>query len=305
MSKIYDRLKKDNINDLNVKNYIDYLIFDKGYSENTIAAYYNDLKKFIIYFKDKTLIDIQEDDIRDYLKFLTKQQFTNKTIAHYESTLRLFYKYLQIINVIKKNPMTNIESPKVTKSLPHFLTIEEIMQLLDIDLKNAYAYRNKAMLELMYATGVRVSELVNLKIQDLDLTNNIVRILGKGNKERLIPLGDYATAAVSIYIRDYRNKILKNKYSDYIFLNNRGEKMTRVGFFKIIKKQAELKNIKTFISPHTLRHSFATHLLNHGADLRSIQELLGHSDITTTQIYTHITDDKLKDNYQQFHPHGK
>lgn len=305
MSKIYNKMHSDQIDNKYINGYLDYLIIDKKYDDNTVFAYYNDLKQFYLFFNKKELTNINSNDIREYLKYLSKRHLANKTIMRMESSLRSFYKYLMINEIIKTDPMEDIVSPKIGKSLPQVLTVEEINQLLDIKLKDPYDFRNKAMLELMYATGLRVSELVNLKIQDVDLTNSIVRVIGKGNKERIIPLGDYATTAVSIYLHNYRPLLVKKQYNDYLFLNNHGQSMTRVGFFKIIKKQAEIKGIKSFISPHVLRHSFATHLLNYGADLRSIQELLGHSDIATTQIYTHISNDKLKENYSNFHPHGK
>ncbi len=194
--------------------------------------------------------------------------------------------------------------PKLNKSLPKILTEDEVLKLLDIPLSDNFSYRNKAMLELMYATGLRVSELVNLKLQDIDLNEDIVRTFGKGSKERIIPIGEYAKEYLEKYIYEHRGLMLKKNNSEYLFLNNHGNKMTRQGFFKIIKKLANEKGIKKDISPHTLRHSFASHLLKYGADLRTIQELLGHSDISTTQIYTHITNEELKKNYENFHPHG-
>ena len=160
------------------------------------------------------------------------------------------------------------------------------------------------MLELMYSSGLRVSELINVKIHDIDTSNCIIRIMGKGSKERIVPLGDYAIRYIELYLKEYREKLIKKELNDYLFLNNHGTKMTRQGFFKILKALAKEKNIKTEFSPHTLRHSFATHLLNGGADLRSIQEMLGHSDISTTQIYTHVSKEKLKENYNNFHPHA-
>ena len=199
--------------------------------------------------------------------------------------------------------MSTIELPKTKKSLPKVLTIEEVDKLLDITLKDAYSYRNKAMLELMYATGLRVSELVNLKIHDIDFINETVRTMGKGNKERIIPMGEIAIHYLKLYLEIYRSQLLKKDYTDDLLLNNHGKCMTRQGFFKILKKLAKEKDIKTSFSPHTLRHSFATHLLENGADLRSIQELLGHSSISTTGIYTHVSNEELKENYK-YHPHG-
>lgn len=290
--------------DTYINEFTEYLIIDKKYSENTIKAYNNDLKKFKNFIKNKTINNIDENSIKDYLKYLNKQNNDTKTISHNISTLRSFYKFLLIEKKINKNPMEYIELPKTKKSLPKTLSIEEIDKLLDINLTDAFSFRNKAMLELMYSSGLRVSELINVKIHDIDTSNCIIRIMGKGSKERIVPLGDYAIRYIKLYLKEYREKLIKKELNDYLFLNNHGNKMTRQGFFKILKALAKEKNIKTEFSPHTLRHSFATHLLNGGADLRSIQEMLGHSDISTTQIYTHVSKEKLKENYNNFHPHA-
>ena len=279
------------------------MIIDKKYSENTIKSYNNDLKKFNN-FNKKNIEKINDNDIKNYIKFLNKENNDTKTISHNISTLRSFYKFLLIEKKIKTNPMEYIELPKTKKSLPKTLSIEEIDKLLDINLIDAFSYRNKAMLELMYSSGLRVSELVNVNIHDIDTSNCIIRIMGKGSKERIVPLGDYAIKYIEIYIKEYREKLIKKEINNYLFLNNHGKKMTRQGFFKILKQIAKEKNIKTEFSPHTLRHSFATHLLNGGADLRSIQEMLGHESISTTQIYTHVSKEKLKENYNNFHPHA-
>lgn len=290
--------------DTYINEFTEYLIIDKKYSENTIKAYNNDLKKFKNFIKNKTINNIDENSIKDYLKYLNKENNDTKTISHNISTLRSFYKFLLIEKKVNKNPMEYIELPKTKKSLPKTLSIEEIDKLLDINLTDAFSFRNKAMLELMYSSGLRVSELINVKIHDIDVSNCIIRIMGKGSKERIVPLGDYAIRYIELYLKEYREKLIKKELNDYLFLNNHGNKMTRQGFFKILKQIAKEKNIKTEFSPHTLRHSFATHLLNGGADLRSIQEMLGHSDISTTQIYTHVSKEKLKENYNNFHPHA-
>ena len=290
--------------DTYINEFTEYLIIDKKYSENTIKAYNNDLKKFKNFIKNKTINNIDENSIKDYLKYLNKENNDTKTISHNISTLRSFYKFLLIEKKVNKNPMEYIELPKTKKSLPKTLSIEEIDKLLDINLTDAFSFRNKAMLELMYSSGLRVSELINVKIHDIDVSNCIIRIMGKGSKERIVPLGDYAIKYIELYLKEYREKLIKRELNDYLFLNNHGKKMTRQGFFKILKQIAKEKNIKTEFSPHTLRHSFATHLLNGGADLRSIQEMLGHSDISTTQIYTHVSKEKLKENYNNFHPHA-
>lgn len=286
------------------KEFIEYLLIDKKYSVNTIKSYKNDLNKYQKYFKSKTIDNIYEKDIKDYLKYLKNEKNELKTISHNISTLRSFYKFLLIEKKTNQNPMEWIEIPKTKKSIPKTLSFEEINALLDIKLENNYSYRNKAMLELMYSSGLRVSELINVKIHDIDNESCVIRIMGKGSKERIIPLGDYAIKYVDIYLKEHRNKLIKKEYNDYLFLNNHGNKMTRQGFFKIIKNLAKEQKIKTEFSPHTLRHSFATHLLDGGADLRSIQEMLGHSDISTTQIYTHVSKEKIKENYNNFHPHA-
>lgn len=287
-----------------INEFTEYLLIDKKYSENTINSYKNDLKKFQNYFINTTIDNINEQKIKEYLKNLSKENNETKTISHNISTLRSFYKFLLIEKKLNKNPMEWIELPKIKKTLPKTLSIDDINKLLDFTLKDSFSYRNKAMLELMYSSGLRVSELVNVKINDIDNELCVIRVMGKGNKERIIPIGDYAIKYIDIYSKEHRNKLIKKQYNDYLFLNNHGKKMTRQGFFKIIKNIAKIQNIKTEFSPHTLRHSFATHLLNGGADLRSIQEMLGHSDISTTQIYTHVSKELLKENYDNFHPHA-
>lgn len=287
-----------------IEEFLRYLLIDKGYSNNTINSYRIDLKKFLDYNKDKSINDITNENLKEYVKWLSKNELNDKTVSRNISCLKSFYKFLFIEKVTNNNPSDSLLMPKIRKNLPSTLTEEEVLKLLDIKLNDNYSYRNKAVLELMYATGLRVSELVNLKLQDIDLTQDIVRTFGKGSKERIIPIGDYAKEYLKKYIYEYRPLMLKKYNNEYLFLNNHGNRMTRQGFFKIIKKIAKENGINKDISPHTLRHSFASHLLKYGADLRTIQELLGHSDISTTQIYTHITDEKLRKNYEDFHPHG-
>ena len=286
-----------------IQEFIDYLRFEKKYSENTIESYTNDLNK-TLKLTNKDLKTLTKKDIQDLIQNIAKTESLSST-SRYISTLKSFYKFLEIYKYVNHNPTSDINTPKKSKTLPKVLSEEEVDNLLDINLNTDFDYRNKAMLELMYSSGLRVSELVNLTVNDIDLTNSLVRIFGKGSKERIIPINDYANEALNNYISNHRFNLFKNGENNYLFLNNHGNKMTRQGFFKIIKKLAQEKHIKTELSPHTLRHSFATHLLKHGADLRSIQELLGHSDISATQIYTHISNEKLKENYTQFHPHGQ
>ncbi len=282
-----------------------YLLLEKKYSENTISSYERDLIKFKKFFENKKeLKNISNKDIKEYIRFLSKNENPN-SVARNISCLKSFYKFLLIDKYLIKNPLDNITSPKLKKVLPKVLTETEVDKLLNIKLTDNYSYRNKAMIEVMYSSGLRVTELINLKITDIDLNMALIRIFGKGSKERVIPLGEYALNALNEYITYHRGGMIKNKSTNYLFLSSRGDKMTRQAFFKILKKLAKEQGIKTEFSPHTLRHSFATHLLKHGADLRSIQELLGHSDVSSTQIYTHITNEKLKENYKDFHPHGK
>ena len=206
--------------------------------------------------------------------------------------------------MIDNNPCETIKMPKVSKTLPHYLTEEEIEKLLDFPLNTPLDYRNKAMLELLYATGIRVSELVNLKLNNISLEEDLIRVIGKGSKERISPISSICEKYLRIYIDEYRNTLLKHKNSEYVFINNFGNPISRQGFFKNLKQIAKEQGITKEISPHTLRHSYATHLLTHGADLRIIQELLGHSDISTTEIYTHLINEKVKSDFEK-HPHAK
>lgn len=286
--------------------FMHYLLIDKNYSLNTRDSYLNDLRKYCKYMSDHHIPfeEIKKQDIQNYLKELKEEQMSEKTISHHLTVIRSFYKFLLLEKRVKENPAKLMELPKTRKTLPSVLTEEEINLLLNFPLKTGYDYRNKAILELLYATGLRVSELIHLTFSDVDLDASMIRVYGKGRKERLIPIGEYAMTALKIYIEKYRIFFIKKEKNDYLFLNNHGGKITRQGIFKIIKQIARERGIYVHFSPHTLRHSFATHLLNHGADLRSIQELLGHADISTTQIYTHVTSEKLKEDYQKYHPHG-
>ncbi len=285
-----------------VTKYIDYLKYERKLSDNTLKSYLNDLKEFDIYF-NQDLKNKSYKDIQNYLS--TIQDKNTRTISHYITVINSFYTFLVNDGIIKENPCTNIKSPKLPKTLPNFLTEEEVDKLLDINLKTPYDYRNKAMLEILYATGLRISELCNLKITDVDMNNEIIRVYGKGKKERIIPVSDYALSFLDNYIKNYRNEILKDKISDYLFISNVQDKISRQGFFKIIKKECSRAGIEKNVSPHVLRHSFATHLLSNGADIRVIQELLGHSNIVTTEIYTHVVNEKVKKDYEDAHLRSK
>lgn len=291
------------VNEKLIDDFENYLMFEKKYSQNTVNSYKEDLKKMDKALK-KDFRVLNNKDIQNYIQNDLKD-LNASSVSRTISTLKSLYKYLKINGQIKTNPVSNINTPKKAQKLPKVLSEDEVNNLLDINLKTDFDYRNKTMLELMYSSGLRVSELINLTLNDIDTKSAIVRVFGKGSKERVIPLDEYACEALDNYILYHRYNLFKHGENNYLFLNNHGEKMTRQGFFKILQKLAKEKNIKTSFSPHTLRHSFATHLLKHGADLRSIQELLGHSDISSTQIYTHITNERLQNNYKEFHPHGK
>lgn len=289
-----------------IRDFQNYLLIDKKYSNATIESYTYCLNKYCTFMKKNNLNlkTIKKNDIKDYLKYLKDNKMSPKTINQNMSCLRSFYKFLIIEKYLTTDSLEYVEAPKFRKSLPKVLSKEEVDKLLDIDLINKYSYRNKAMLELMYATGVRVSELVNLKIHDIDYDMELLRTMGKGNKERIIPIGEYAMYYLKLYVNNFREELIKKNYTDYLFLNNHGKKISRQSFYKLIKELAIKKNIKTEFSPHTLRHSFATHLLDSGTDIKSIQEMLGHSSLQTTQIYTHVSNKKLENDYHNFHPHG-
>lgn len=284
-----------------VEDFLNYLKFERKLSNNTYKSYRYNLIRITNYFDGKKLINLQSDDIREYLYKLDN---TSKTKSHYLTVLKTFYNYMIDLNRISKNPCDSIKNPKIEKSLPKFLTEDEVDNLLDIPLKQPIDYRNKAMLELLYATGMRVSELLDLKLSNYYEEDASVKVMGKGSKERIIPIGDITIKYLNLYINEYRKYILKTRQSDYLFINYNGNRMSRQGFTKILKEISSMKNLKKDISPHILRHSFATHLLNNGANLRVIQELLGHENISTTEIYSHISNDKILSDYKN-HPHYK
>lgn len=287
-----------------IEKYINYVLFERRLSKNTASSYKNDLDKFMLYLKDNSINSFkkaEKRDITNYLEYLDNNHITTSSIARKLTTIKNFYTYLEKTEIVKKNITEGIDRPKLRKKLPEVLTIEEVDKLLDINLNTAFDYRNKAMLELLYGTGLRISELLDLKLSDIDFENCIVRCMGKGSKERIVPIGEYVIFYLNTYL-EYRKVLLKNKKSDYLFLNSRGSRLSRFSFFKILKQLLITKGIKKNISPHSLRHSFATHILEGGGDLRSIQELLGHSDISTTKIYTHISNKQIKDDYEHFHP---
>ena len=286
-----------------IYDYMNYLMIERQLSSNTIDAYKRDLYSFFNYV-NKKYNNITKEDIINYIKYLNSE-LNPKSVNRHIVTLKNYFNFLEKNSMININPCEDITGLKTKKTIPRVLSEEDIDKLLDIDPKNAFESRNKAMLELMYSSGLRVSELLNLNVNDIDFDLNIVRIFGKGSKERIMPINEIATSFLYDYINIYRKTLLKNKVNDILFLNSRGEKLSRQGFFKILKEIAREKGIKKELSPHTLRHSFATHLLNHGADLRSIQTMLGHEKIETTQIYTHVSNNMVKEEYESAHPRSK
>lgn len=293
------KLNKNN-KDILEKYQIYLLTVRQKEEETTVSSYIEDIYKYLEYMeknKIKTALDIEYHDITKYLKYLDNNNYETSSIIRKIVSIKLFHKYLSLEYKIK-DISSKIINPKLRRKLPNILTIEEVDNLLDIKLNTPFDYRNKAMLELMYSSGLRVSELVDLKLNNIDLDNGYVRCLGKGKKERIIPIGEIAIEYLKIYINEYRNSMKKGYYTENVFLNNHGKNITRQGFFLIIKNIAKEKNINKNITPHMLRHSFATHLLNNGANLRTIQEMLGHSSITTTQIYTNVSNDIIKENYE-------
>lgn len=285
--------------------FLNYCSIDKGLSDNTNISYKTDLELYLDFLKEKginSLEDIKSSDIESYMMFLQEDSNdTVTTVARKLTSIKNFHSFLEKEGIVSKNVSVGIKRPKLRKTVVRSLSVSDVDKLLDIKLNTPFDYRNKAMLELIYGTGLRVSELVNLTLNNIDFTNCIIRIVGKGNKERIIPLGEYSMYYLNLYM-ERRNSLLKKNICDALFLNNHGKKITRQGFFKILKGLLKEKGLDIDASPHTLRHSFATHLLNSGADLRSIQEMLGHSDISTTRIYTHVGDSKIRNDYKEYHP---
>ena len=289
-----------------VEKFIRYLEIEKHYSTNTIIAYQNNIDDFFVYLKDKNISDIKKVDymiVRSYLKVLYERKFTKKTISRYISSLRSFFKYLFINHYINSNPMLLISNPKLDKKLPQFLSVNDVETLLSKPkLDNPLGIRDALILELLYSTGIRVSELVNIKLEDINFSLKQIKILGKGNKERYVLYGHVCSDLLNKYLSDSRDELNHNK-SVYLILNNRGNKITTRAIRDIIDKYDV--SINTHVTPHTLRHTFATHMLNEGADLKSVQELLGHENLSTTQIYTHVSNERLRHVYLNNHPRAR
>ncbi len=288
-----------------IDSFLDALWMERGLSDNTLSAYRSDLYKFSVWLQQQKveIFDVDANEILAYLAIADSK--SARTVARRLSSLRRLYEYLLREDRIKHNPVSNVDAPKLGRSLPKSLTETEVEALLDApDNEDVLGLRDKCMLELLYATGLRVSELVGLTVQQVNLRQGVVRVTGKGNKERLVPLGEEATQWLEQYLATGRNEILKNTMTDALFPSKRGKAMTRQTFWHMIKRYTVVAGINKTLSPHVLRHAFATHLINHGADLRVVQMLLGHSDISTTQIYTHVARERLKDLHGEHHPRG-
>jgi integrase/recombinase XerD len=290
------------------KGYENYLKLEKSLSQNSIAAYINDINKLVVFFENKykglAPDKVKLDHLKSFVEWLNDRGVSPRTQARTISGIKSFYKYLLIEGDITSDPTALLESPKIGRKLPDILSMEEIDMLIEaIDLSKAEGQRNKAMLETLYSCGLRVSELVNLKITNLFFEQGFIKVEGKADKERLVPVSGRAIEEINKYLNKYRKTLRVNKDSENVlFLNRRGRKLSRVMIFTIIKNLAEKVNLDKKISPHTFRHSFATHLINGGADLRAVQEMLGHESILTTEIYTHLDKDYLRSTIHQFHP---
>jgi len=291
-----------NKEDSNLRSFLNYLLVDKGLSKNTVKAYEADITSFFRWLinKDLEYKNLQEEHINQYISFLFQKKMKSSSVNRKISSIKSFYIFLVKRNFIKNSPLNDVVTPKQEKYLPESMSEDEVDKLLNSpNVANKIENRDKAMIEMLYATGMRISELVNLKMTDVDMKRCVVKVFGKGSKERLVPFGETALDSLKAYLSERVQSSSKE-----IFLSNRGKKMTRVAFWQRVKIYLVRENLKNSISPHTLRHAFATHLLNRGADLRSVQLLLGHSDLSTTQIYTHIAKQRLSDVLKKHHPRG-
>ncbi len=279
--------------EVQVDKFLFFLKVELNYSELTIKSYQLDLTDFFGYIESKKInyLTITNHDVRGYLKYLDSCNLKNSTISRRISTLRTFYNYLVDENIVENNVFHNVKNPKLEKKLPNYLNYNEMEELLEsIDISTTEGLEKRLLIEMFYSTGCRVSEMINVKISDIDFTNKTIRIMGKGSKERIVYFGDYA----SKYLENYLSKV---KCDKYLFTNKKGEKLTINEVEQIVKDIMKHISIKTHVTPHTLRHTFATHLLNNGADIKTVQELLGHANLSTTGIYTHVSSDRLKDIY--------
>ncbi len=291
-----------------ILSFLTHVRVEKGLSPNTLAAYRRDMVKFDDFAKKRKLAleSVTRDVLVDFLSSLYRQKLESRTVARHLVTLRNFFRFAQVQGFISSDPSLNLESPKIRRSLPGYLRLDEVELLLSQpDDKTPLGLRDRAMFEVLYSTGLRVSELVGLRVMDLDISVGCVRCIGKGDKERIVPIGKKALALVDRYLREARPKLIgkgKQALATTLFINRRGSPISRVGVWKILSAYGRQAGLRVGSTPHMLRHSFATHLLERGADLRSVQLMLGHSDISTTQIYTHVVEERLKQIYKAHHP---
>jgi integrase/recombinase XerD len=289
-----------------ISSYLTHVKVEKGLSVNTVSAYRRDLAKFSEFAQKRKLAleAVSRDDLVDFLAGLYRQKLESKSVARHLVSLRNFFRFAQIQELVPVDPSVNLESPKIRRSLPGYLRLEEVERLLaQADAKTPFGLRDRAMLEVLYSAGLRVSELVGLRVSDLDMKVGCVRCIGKGDKERIVPIGKKALAIVDRYLHEARPKLIgKAAGSPTLFVNRRGGALSRVGVWKILSAYGRRAGLRVALTPHMLRHSFATHLLERGADLRSVQLMLGHADISTTQIYTHVVEERLKQVYKAHHP---
>ena len=291
--------------DLN--RYLVFLQIEKGLSKNTILSYRQELEKWGTFLQKRKLhhLEVDEEHVTDFLKLHSTAGQAQASQSHLLSVMRSFFHYLVGEDKVDENPASPIPFPKKWKLLPKYLTMDQVSQLLDLpDTTSPFGSRDKAILELLYATGLRISEISDLTLEKVYLEEQFLRVMGKGNKERVVPFGEKAKTAVTDYITSGRRELLKGKNSQHLFLNRFGKQISRVGLWKIIKGYGRQLGIESILTPHVLRHSFATHLVEKGADLRSVQMMLGHSSISTTEIYTYVSRDRVRQVYQQFHPRG-
>lgn len=291
-----------------ISSFLTHVQVEKGLATNTVSAYRRDLAKFDDFAKKRKLglAAVNRDDLVDFLASLYRQKLESKTVARHLVTLRNFFRHAQVQELISEDPTAQLESPKIRRSLPGYLRLDEVEKLLELpDQSTALGLRDRAMLEVLYSTGLRVSELTSLRVMDLDTKVGCVRCIGKGDKERIVPVGRKALAIVEKYLRAGRTALIRTTRGSpgpYLFVNRRGGRISRVGVWKIFSSYGRKAGLRVPLTPHMLRHSFATHLLERGADLRSVQLMLGHSDISTTQIYTHVLEERLKQIYKAHHP---
>ncbi len=288
-----------------IDKYKEYLEFELNYSKNTIMSYekdLNDFNKFLI-SNNLNYIKLVKKDIRSYLKLLDDNKNSNKTIARKLTSLRMFFEFLLEVGAVNNNVFSSVENPKIEKNLPHYLNYNEIEELISsMEEDDAYHIRNKLIIEILYSTGIRLNELTNLKTSDINYSNKIIRVLGKGSKEREVFYGDKLSKILELYLKKARDELLKDKKSDYLLISKLGSKLSSNSIYKIVRDSINYISSKRKISPHTLRHTFATHLINNGATIKSVQTLLGHESINTTEIYTHVSNKVIKDVYLKTHP---